>query len=1410
LIQVYEQAGQPAAGLRQYEEYVKLLEEELGLPPEEETTTLYEAIKAKRIFAPFLKAEEQRSKKATERKKAEKQKLPSGPTEAPATGGSRTSIGVPTLTRENLPSTRHGSPSSIAKPSSMAQQIHYCHTPDGVRLAYATVGHGPPLIKAANWLSHLEYDWQSPVWQHWLEGLTRYHTLIRYDERGCGLSDWQVDDFSFEVWVQDLETVVEAAGLKRFPLLGLSQGGPIAIAYAVRHPEKVSHLILYGTYVRGRLNRKLTPQQLEEAQTFIQLIKIGWGQENPAFRQVFTTLFMPDASLEQQRWFNDLQRMSASPENAMRIVAGFNTIDVRNLAAQVKAPTLVLHARDDARIPFDEGELITSLIPSARFVPLESKNHILLEHEPAWQQFLDEMHQFLGVERGAKPEPLALPQKQIFSTPTPTPTSPPVLLFVARQQELARLDVFLEAALRGESRVVFVTGEAGQGKSALLQAFARRAHLAHPNLIVASGTCNAYTGIGDPYLPFWEILELLTGAVEAQAAGILPGGQIERLRHLLPQNAQILVTEGPDLLDTFVPGKALLSRATVFAPRGAAWLDELQAWVNRKLNQPDDATVQQGALFEQYTRVIQVLSRRTPLLLLLDDLQWADTGSTNLLFHLGRRLAGHRILIVGAYRPANVAMGRDGEPHPLEFVINEFQRQFGDISLDLAQAEGEAFVNALLDSEPNRLSASFRAALFQLTGGHPLFTIELLRGMQERGDLAKDETGRWVEQARLDWTALPPRIEGAIGARISRLEPALQNLLQIASVEGETFTAEVVAHVLQIDAPTVIHQLSRILDRVHFLVRAEGIKYDGKLRLSRYRFRHILIQRYLYQKLDDIERAHHHEVVGRVLETLYDQRTDQIAVQLAHHYSAANRSEKARVYLEQAGDQARHAAALAEAGRYYQAALALWPEAAQAERAGLLRKLGECQWVLGQLQDALTSLEACYSLNQALNNQKEAGATQLLIGRLYWEQGNREESLRYHHRALAILEELPESVELARGFSAISQLHMLAAEYDQAIAWGERALDLANRLRAQAVSAHTMANLGDAYFYTGQQERGLALMRDSLQLALSLSLPHDACRTYLILGEGLASDGRYSEAQVTFADLETYASRVGASMFAGCAVVENTKILWLTGRWQAALLNHQKILDWNRQGQSLSYLQVIAGNLFGRIYNDLGRADQAWQVLQETLTQVEGQDELQTMGPHLAQSARALAGLGRQSEARTHLRQLLALIQRHQYDHVTSIMPLLFSCRWFAEQAANSDESLDDAKASLQLLERLFNQTGSSVAEAALNEGRGVVALVEGHHAEAVRHFQNASSGWQKLGRPYDQARALQGLAQSLMLSSDTAKARAAVAQGLEISETLAGELAEAATKATFLNSALVQQLYQAGSASGLPAARPA
>jgi pimeloyl-ACP methyl ester carboxylesterase/DNA-binding winged helix-turn-helix (wHTH) protein len=274
------------------------------------------------------------------------------------------------------------------------QDIHFCTAPDGVRIAYAEVGHGPPLVKTANWLSHLEYDWQSPVWKHLLHALAANHRLVRYDARGNGLSDWEVDEISFDAFVRDLESVVEATGLRRFALMGISQGCAVSVAYAVRHPERVSHLVLYGGFARGRRKRG-SVVGTEQSEAFLTLMRHGWGQENPAFRQMFTSLFIPGGTSEQMQWFNDLQRITASPQNAVRIRHTVDEIDVSNLLAQVKVPTLVLHCRNDAAQPFEEGRQLAAAIPGARFVALEGSNHVILENDPAWPRFIEEISNFL-------------------------------------------------------------------------------------------------------------------------------------------------------------------------------------------------------------------------------------------------------------------------------------------------------------------------------------------------------------------------------------------------------------------------------------------------------------------------------------------------------------------------------------------------------------------------------------------------------------------------------------------------------------------------------------------------------------------------------------------------------------------------------------------------------------------------------------------------------------------------------------------------------------------------------------------------------------------------------------------------------------------------------------------------------
>ena len=286
----------------------------------------------------------------------------------------------------------------------MEQQIRFCTAPDGVRLAYAVHGSGPPLVRVATWLTHLEHDWESPVWRHWLEGLAAGHTVVRYDERGCGLSDRDPRELSVDAWVADLETVVDAAGLERFALLGVSQGAAIALVYAARHPERLTRLVLYGGYARGRKVRR--PDERRRENALIAAIRAGWDEPDAAFRRVFSMLFLPNGTPEQMAWYDDLLRMSASAETAARLYDARGSVDVLDAAPLVQAKTLVVHARDDRVVPVEEGRLLAALVPDARLVLLESANHILLREEPAWEIFLSEVNRFLESRRTADEPPL--------------------------------------------------------------------------------------------------------------------------------------------------------------------------------------------------------------------------------------------------------------------------------------------------------------------------------------------------------------------------------------------------------------------------------------------------------------------------------------------------------------------------------------------------------------------------------------------------------------------------------------------------------------------------------------------------------------------------------------------------------------------------------------------------------------------------------------------------------------------------------------------------------------------------------------------------------------------------------------------------------------------------------------------
>jgi pimeloyl-ACP methyl ester carboxylesterase/DNA-binding CsgD family transcriptional regulator len=335
--------------------------------------------------------------------------------------------------------------------SGLTDQIRFCTSRDGTRIAYATCGTGPPLVWLGHWIRHLEFDWDSPVWRPWLSWLTRRHRVVRYDWRGCGLSDREGVEFSLGKHIEDLEAVVEAAAPERFVLFGMLSEGSAGVVYSVRHPERVSHLILYGGQVRGRLARSATPEQIEEVETRLKVLQIGWPDDTPAYGRFFTSLHIPDATPEQMRSFNELLRSTSSPANAVALLRSFFQDDLRQIARQVGCPTLVLHPRQSTLIPFEEGRSLAALIPGAHFVPLESRNHILLEGEPAWEQLVKAVDDFLPASH-LPPDATALSLQDL------TPREREVLEIVAQGLDnyaiAARLKIS-EKTVRNHVSIIF-------------------------------------------------------------------------------------------------------------------------------------------------------------------------------------------------------------------------------------------------------------------------------------------------------------------------------------------------------------------------------------------------------------------------------------------------------------------------------------------------------------------------------------------------------------------------------------------------------------------------------------------------------------------------------------------------------------------------------------------------------------------------------------------------------------------------------------------------------------------------------------------------------------------------------------------------------------------------------------------
>ena len=584
---------------------------------------------------------------------------------------------------------------------------------------------------------------------------------------------------------------------------------------------------------------------------------------------------------------------------------------------------------------------------------------------------------FVTAERPARPVTAVRP-----AVPARLPALPARL--VARADELGQLVCHLDAALAGEAGVAFVSGDAGSGKTALLEAFAALAMAEQPDLLVASARCSP-GGSLDPFAPLRRLAEMLFGDPANDADWRLHDrDQVDRLQRATGLVLASLGEQGGGLIDTLVPASSIAARAGLSAdgsvgPTGVLREDrpergERPTWWATLADKPQrlapvsQGALSQGALLDQLIRTLAAISRGQPLLLLFDDLHWVDDATAAFLLHVGRELNSSRLLVLGAYRSATVALGwrdpRSGEVirHPLAAAINELRRRKGEIVVELDRADGRAFVEAYVDTEPNRLGARFRDALYAQTGGHALFTVESLRNLQERGELIKDEAGRWVAHESLDWGALPARVEAAIAERIDRLSETERRILSCASVQGDDFTGEVVAELAGAAVGEVLTSLSGSLARQHHLVRPEGLQRLSGGQRSTYRFTHHLFQKYLYDQLDPVERAQLHGAVAASLDRQAGSdpmERERLGARLAWHAEAGGLSLQAARALHDAGHEAMRLSAFREALSRYEHGLALLanappsPERTEIQRLLEVAHLGPQRNLEGIASDSL-------------------------------------------------------------------------------------------------------------------------------------------------------------------------------------------------------------------------------------------------------------------------------------------------------------------------------------------------------------------------------------------------------------------------------------------------------------------------
>lgn len=816
------------------------------------------------------------------------------------------------------------------------------------------------------------------------------------------------------------------------------------------------------------------------------------------------------------------------------------------------------------------------------------------------------------------------------------PTTTPSFVVAGRQPQFERLKTTLAHALAGQPQVVLLTGEAGIGKTFLLREFCSQAQRMNEKVIVAWGQCSSQ--LGDPYLPFKEILALLTGDVDGAFVGqIVDHTNAQRLKDVAVTATEIIVEVGGDLIGILIPGAALLARVVGILAKTLkiGWISKLKQQVEK----PDSLEgFKPEQFYEQISRVVMHLAAKVPLILVLDDLQWGDAATLEMFFYLTRRLqqvSDMPVMLLGAYRPAEIRLGRNGGRHPLERISHEIRRYWQDAELDLTETvgsqTGRAFVDGLVDTEPNRLDAAFRDLLFHRTDGHPLFTVEILRMLEERGVLVKDDQGRWVVSRPLTFEELPDRVEAVIEERIGRLERELKDILTCGSVEGERFTAEIVARVRRIEELHLAEQLTEELEKRHFLIVPAGELQAPQKRLHAYRFMHALFQQYLYGNLSSMQRQQLHRAVGEALEALYGENVGQIAGQLAQHFDEAGEDQKALNYWLVAGDQARAVYANADAVHYFLNAREIiarrLPDHQEQEYL-VARSLAQLYSLQGLVGEQQAELERMFRLAESSADKGKIVECYIHRSGFLTHTGDYEGAKQAGDQALKVAQDVKDEPGIVAARVALGEACAFLAEHAEALDYLQGALEFLRNQGDRHKLADAIRLIALVYLNRNDYPEALSRAEEALALFRETGDRLGEDETLRYIGDIYCARGDYQQGLNTYQEVLRIRRDIGNRARQGGALGDIGDVYLYLGDYQKSLDLHQQSLEINLQ-VGYKYGQTWCHHDLGVIQFNLGNLVAARSELEQALAlagEIQSQNLIVLSKNDLSSVLRALGG----------------------------------------------------------------------------------------------------------------------------------------------------------------------------------------